>query len=274
MSIRGTAVAVALIWPSALLAQVQTQGSMTHTLALQEFGQGPGTPWSSPVPGGNGNGIIEPGEGVLFTVSMSMSGSPSGGGLGSPLTWNPAIQFIPPSTGVGTLAGFWGAYLDVVGDNNAPSASGIWSDNSTNYAPSVRRRLITFATIASEIGYVNGVHTSPGPASRVTNIQPLNGPIDAEAINHTASAPEWQGLWIPTSYAPRTVNWDVRIGSLNLLSQVAAMDSNYGGGNTYPIPLNVVTLFGSGQSVQIVPGPGGAAVLGLASMAVLRRRKR
>jgi MYXO-CTERM domain-containing protein len=254
------------------LADIQTQGSVTWTLSAQEYGMGAGPGWTNPVAGGNGNGIIEPGEGVLFTFSISMSGTPAAGGLGSPLTWSTGIHNLPPNSGAGTLAGLWGGDVDLVGDGGALSASGTWSDRSTNYGLAVRRRLLAFTTL-SEIGYVNGSHTGTGPASRVTDIQPANGPFDAEQIDHSNNIPVWSGLWIPVDFTARTVNWSVTIGSLGILSSVAARDQGYDTGSFYPIPLNVQTLFAGSTSVQVVPAPAGLTLLGAGLLGVRRRRR-
>src|SRR3954470_14214286 len=74
--------AAALVWAlgtaSAAVAQSgpQTQGSISYLISWQEFGQGPGPAWSAPVAGGNGNGVIDPGEGALLKVTVAMSLTP------------------------------------------------------------------------------------------------------------------------------------------------------------------------------------------------------
>jgi uncharacterized protein (TIGR03382 family) len=251
-------------------AQFQTQGTVTYTLSSQIFGQGPGTPWSAPVAGGNGDSNVDPGEGVLFKVTIAMSIAPgaattaSGGTLGGALTWNPAIQ--AGSSGTGTNAGFWGGDLNLTGDAGAATAAGTWSDGTTNFALSVRRRLV-IATAGAAIGSVNG------NGSGLTDIQPAQFNGDADGINHSNNFVTFQGLWIPTSFTARTVNFALLAGQLGLPSLVAAADSNYDGGYTLPVALTCASAFGAGQAVHVVPGPSSMALLGLGGLVAARRRR-
>jgi hypothetical protein len=255
--------------------QPQTQGSITWTLSYQVYAPaGPaGSPWTAAV--ALVTGPVESGQGVLLRLTAAMSGTPGGfdpvthTNLGSPLTWSPTIY--QSSSGEGNLSGFWSGDLNLIGDGGAASAVGTWSNGSTSYAPEVRRRLITWT--AGTIGNINGAAQGTGPASVVTDIQPAQFNGDANAIDHSQSAVCWQGLWVPTSYAPRTVNFAAVLGSLGYMSAVAAMDSQYANGYTLTLPLRVATFFGPGVGIQVVPAPGSGALGSLLAIAARRRRR-
>jgi hypothetical protein len=263
MTNRGAFVLAGLGAASSALAQPQTQGTITYTLTVARATQTSGSWTNLPIvsPFGSVASIDGPNQGVLFRITMSVSEPIPGGPI--LLTWAPTIQ--AGSSGHGTFAGFWSGDLNLVGDGGAASASGNWSDG-TAYALSVRTRLLT-ATAG------NTGSAAPG-GSRRTDIQPAQFNADAEGLNHGREYACFQGTWIPADLSARTVNWNVLLGSLGLLSSVAAEDNLYDDGYTLPVALRVETLFGPGVTVNFVPVPGATAILGLAAAGAFRRRRR
>jgi len=247
--------------------QAQTQGNVTYTLSSQIFGSGPGSTWTAPVTGGNGDAVVDPGEGVVFRVTIGMSLTPGGasGNLGSPLTWAPTIQ--AGSSGTGSLAGFWGGDLNLVGDAGAASAAGSWSDSTSNYANAVKRRLL-IATAGGGSGIVNG------NGSGLTDIQPAQFNADAEGISHSNNFITFTALWIPSSYSNRTVSFALGLGSLGLQTLIAAADNNYDNGYVSPVALRVTTSYaGTPLTFNVVPSPSSLALLGLGGLVAGRRRR-
>jgi hypothetical protein len=240
--------------------------AVVYTLSAQIYGRAGGS-WSNPPrAGGNGNGLVEPGEGVLFRLRMTMSGAPGGGGTGFPMSW-PAGN--PPGTsGTGTVAGFWSGDVNLVGNGGAASAAGEWSDESGAYDASLRRRLVTFTA-----GGGSGIVSPNGAA--VTDIQPAQFAPDPEMLDHSHNVDVWRGLWVPSDFAPRSVTWQPGLGSLWLLSYIAVRDSTYPA-YPYVIPRYVQTLFGAGVTIAVVPSPGSVVpvMLGTAGVALRRPRRR
>jgi len=286
MKTRAALIVAVLGTASSVFAQAQTQGSITYNLSFAEFNHGTGTAgspteWLNPVAGniaGGTSGTIDPGEGALLKLTVVMSGTPGGFDqgtqlpTGTTLTWNAGLTTIPPgSSGTGGLSGLWGGDVNLHGSE----ATGTFSDTTTFFGASVRRRLLTF-TAGGGSGFVNGDLNGRGPAGDITDIQPAQFNPDADALNHSNNVLTWQGLWIPAHTLPtHTVTWQALLGSLGFPSQIAAMDINYGNGYTFSIPLNVQTLFGPSVSIPVsgVPGPSSLALLGLGGLVAARRRR-
>jgi MYXO-CTERM domain-containing protein len=280
MKTRAALIVAVLGTASSVFAQAQTEGSITYALSFQVYAPtGPaGTPWQTAAL--QSGTTVNAGQAALLRLTATMSGTP--GGLdpntllpaGSPQHWNPALPTIPPgSTGTGGLAGFWGGDVNVVGDGGAASAQGNWSNNSSSFASAIRRTTRVWTAGAGN-GFVNGDVTGTGVASSVTDIQPAQFTDDSNAMNHSNGQICWTGLWIPSSYAARTVNFAAVLGSLGFLSQIGAMDNTYdSAGYHFPLPLNVTTSFGTAVSVAVVPGPSSLALLGLGGLVAARRRR-
>jgi len=252
----------------------QTQGTVTYTLSPTIYGSGPGSNWTAPVINGNGNSIVDPGEGVLWKITIGMSVAPGAastqtGTLGGPLTCAPSIQV--GSSGTGTNAGFWAGDINLTADNGAASSSGTWSDSSTNYALAVRRRMSVATAGNSGSPNANG--------SGLTDIQPAQFGGDADAIQHVNNFVTFQGLWIPSAsdFGNSLTNhtFVLSLGALGIPSQVAAADSNYDNGYILPVALSVNTVYGANQTVTLaaVPGPSSLALLGLGGLVAARRRR-
>jgi len=261
----------------------ETQGTVTYSISFAEFNHGTGvtgspTEWQNPVAGniaGGTVGTIDPGEGALIKITLSMSGTPggfdatNGVNTGSPLTWNPALPTIPVgSSGTGNLSGFWNGDVNLRGDLGASTANGAWSDGTTFYGNAVRRKLLTW-TAGGGTGTV-----APG-GNTLSDIQPAVFGADADAISHANNTFCFQGLWIPAPGSARIVSWTVLLGSLGFMSNIAAMDQNYVNGYTFPVPLKVTTLFGAKLSIPVaaVPGPSSLALLGIGGLIAARRRR-
>lgn len=257
---------------SAAWGQIQnTEVAVAYSLDWTEAHVGPSGTFSDGALGNGGAaiGVLEPGEGALFTVKMRINlpggvlATAAGGGLGTPLHWAPTI--ISGSSGVGTLAGLFTGELSVVGDNGAASANGAWSDGTTNFASALRRKLITF-TASGRPGNV----TVGG--SVLSDVEPAQLFADSEAFSHLNDTVCWQGLWVPPP-AFRTYSWKLTMGPFGNLSSVTARDSNYDTGYTLPIPLIVPTSFGGTVNIPAIPGPAAGVVVALAGVWGCRRRR-
>jgi hypothetical protein len=247
----------------------QTQGSATWN--LQYFAvtpQGPAaTPFSAVSISGPGGQISE-GQGVLFRLSFSLSCTPGGVDgngvpVGSPLTWAPSI--LVGSSGAGGLGGLWGGDIDIVGSGT--DVNGTWSANLPAFHADVRRRTLAPYTAAGAIGF--GTATS----SSVTDIQPAQFGAIAASLDHGNNLVVWTGMWVPNSYAERTVTFTPQLGSLGLETQVYAIDNLNEFGFELPIALRVTTNFGAALQVPIVPAPSSLALLGLGGLIAARRRR-
>jgi len=283
MKIRAALIVAALGTASSAFAQqADTQGSITYTLSSRVWrpaavGNWVSAPTQRPV-GSTVDGAF--GDAVLFSISMSYTGTAATDGSGTALTWSPMA--FSPSSGSGTLAGFWSGDIDLVGGANS---LGTWSDTSATYNAAVKRSLAIFTTgnNAGGNGYVNGSYlgTTPGPgdartpANKVTDIQPAQLTDDAATANTSAGGTIWKGLWIPTDYSSRAVSFNIILGHLGFLSKVAAVDDQYFGSPaiTAPIPLSVGTNFTGTSTFNIVPSPSSFALLGLGGLIAARRRR-
>ena len=253
--------------PSSAWAQPQTQGDITYTLTAATATQNGGSWSNAPSIGTFGSFVFpnQPNQGVLFRITMAMSvpaGNPASfQNFGGPLTWAPTIQV--GSSGLGTNAGFWNGDIDL--NSSGAAAGGTWSDG-TAYNIAARTRLLT--ATAGNTG------TASPTGDRRTDIQPAQFNADAAGINHGTSYVVFQGMWIPSDLTPRTVNWIPALGSLGLLSSVAAGDSEYNNGYTLPVALRSNTVFGNGVTVVFGPAPASSSLLGLGGLMAARRRRR
>jgi hypothetical protein len=277
------AFAAAVLSAAASAFAQQTQGTVTWT--LQAFRATPATAGNFASGVTIGDTALTPADtlnlndAVLLRISFTLSGAPGGidenfDPTGSPLTWNPASNPAPGGSGSGGLGGLWNGDLNV----SVSEATGTWSNNTASFQTTVRRALLSPYTAGDANGHFDGLiggnFAGTGPAGLVTDIQPAQFGADPAALDHSNGTVAWRGLWIPANYSARTVNFNVALGSLGIPSSVYAIDATYGvGGRTLPVALKVVTNFGAGSSVNIVPVPSSLALLGLGGLAASRRRR-
>lgn len=270
MRMRVAMLAAVLGAAAAAFGQVQTaEVGVTYSLSWVEAHPIGGN-WAIGVLGNGGSvpGTVEQGEGVLFTIKMTMSlpgggsATAAGGGTGTPLHWAPTV--FAGSSGTGTLSGFWSGDLNL--GSNAGAASGQWGDGSTNYANALRRKLVTFTTGGGAGNLAGG--------NNLSDIQPAQFGGDADSLNHGNTVTCWQGLWIPDFVTVSATQFSLQIGSLGLLSSVAARDDLYGNGFDFPVPLKVAAAFGSAVSIPLaVPAPHAAGLAALGVLIAARRRR-
>jgi MYXO-CTERM domain-containing protein len=272
MKTRAALIVAVLGTASSVFAQAQTQGSVTYTLSAAIWHQG-SQGWINATAGdgaGGTVGVVDPGEGIRFQLVGHMTGTPGGvdidgNPLGSPLTWDPTV--VNGSSGAGGLGGFWSGDLNLTGTGSGSGGQGSWSDGTSAYASSLRRRLQSWTASGAPGSVASG-------GSSLTNIQPSQFSSDGPGLNHTNDITFWQGLWIPNFDATaRTVNWAETLGDLGLATYVYALDSN---GMTLPVPLRLgPSTYNPGVSVNVaaVPGPSSLALLGLGGLIAARRRR-
>jgi hypothetical protein len=283
MKTRAALVLAVLGGAASAFGQIQaTQVKVSYTLSFQTARVGASGTFRDGAIGEHASGTagqVDVGlEGALFTIKMAMrvpdnslantGVTPQFSPTGTPMTWAPTV--LAGSSGSGTLSAFWSGDLNMAGGANG---NGGWSDGTTNFAPVLRRRLSTFIDSAAP-GSPNG------SGNAVTDIQPSQFGANTMNLLHDNDLACWIGLWIPgAAGGNRTASWAVTLGSLGLLSQVAAMDDNAanganGGSFNLPIALNVATEFGAGVNVPVlVPGPSSLALLGLGGLLAARRRR-
>jgi len=243
---------LAVVGATAAMASAQgqfSQGSVSYTFSFQEYD----TATQLPVVGPNGQ--ISPGESAM--IIMTMSYSPANG---TPITYSSTL--LVGSSGAGTMGGFWNGALNVNGTN---SAEGTWSlsgGSGTN-----RRGIVPpFST-----GGGNGVANPTG--TTVANVQPAQFGASVDSLSTATGVVAWRGLWTPTSYAARTVNFAGGVASLpGPSASLWAVDNNYSNGFDLPVVGNVPATFGN-VNVPVVPSPSSLALLGLGGLVAARRRR-
>jgi len=277
MKTRAALIVAALGTASSVFAQTgqpQTQGTATWNLSY--FVATPTTAgnWASGVTiAPTAGGTIGLNQAALIRLTFNLSGTPGGVNAdaiptGSPLTWSSTLG----GSGAGGLGGLFAGDLNVT----VSEATGGWSNGSSSFQTAVKRQILSPYATGGGNGLVNGDPVGTGPSGAVTDIQPAQFGADAAILDHGNGVVAWRGLWIPSSYTSRTVNFNVGLGTLGFLTRIYAIDNNYGNGgpnDPLPIALNVATLFGPGASAQVVPGPSSLALLGLGGLIAARRRR-
>lgn len=197
--------------------------------------------------GGNGDGVLEPGESALLSMDMSFTNQ---GGV---------ADFSPPigAFSSGTVVAFASAVLDI---NGTGSTQGGW-DTHASHGFGVDPMWAFFGR--------NGT-----PANNGANLTDIEmGQFGEPANLNTANPvqPIWTGVWTPSSFAARTVSFSVAapFNSGNEVAAVYVGVSDSIGFAVYPNPSHLD--LGSVQ-ISIAPASPVASVLGLVILGRRRRR--
>jgi uncharacterized protein (TIGR03382 family) len=222
------------------LPSVLAQTPWLHfSLTLTEVEAGTATPVANP------NGLIEPGEGVLFELAS--------------LRFEPEVgTIVQTSGGSGPVAGLFGFGAMLWG---AGGAEGAWSN-------------IYRAPAWSALGHPPYVGT--GGASL--------GPITLGQIPFPSANPQnpiqgaFRAVWTPASYVPRTMYWIFENAAHGNFADILVQ---VGTDPTTGLPVysgfSIPQASSSGNrlnEVHIVPGPSTAALIALAAAGVVHRRRR
>lgn len=203
------------------------------------------------VPVASPNSILNPGEGARIALRLTavINGVSA---VGQTMNY-PA----PPPPGVGTVRGVGAMVYNLRGDGGAATASGTWGPRSISSSLSTGAHtgivMLSGAMIDSLGG---GQFVAPGGTAIATN--PINN--------------AFRGVWTPSSYAYRTVNFKAEPGTA-----VPGPSPEYPTGqhNTFMLaysitrpdpndpstwydnllPVYVDTDFGNGLNIQIAGGP-------------------
>ena len=210
------AIAGAATLANAASAQVTQDSTVTHTLTWSDVG-------------GNANGIVEPGESVLFRLSESFTNQNTIG------TYSP----FPPGPGSGTIRGFGAGFLDL---NGLGGAAGVW-----NVDP-------LFGYGIDPDWYLGGINpngTSTNAGANLINISFGQFPLNNSSIVPTNPiANIWTGRWTPASYAVRTASFSLAPASAwgGIASSVIFRAS------PQPVGAACPSFFGS-SLIPIAPAP-------------------
>jgi hypothetical protein len=208
------------------------------TLTLREVHAGTTTPVANP------NGVIEPGEGILFELAS--------------LRFEPEVGTIVQTPGgPGPVVGLWGLSALLWG---AGGAEGTWSN-------------IYRAPAWSALG--QPPHVGPGGSSL--------GPISLGQMPFPSANPQnpiegaFRAVWTPESYVPRTMYWIFENGTPNSWGEILVQ---IGTDPTTGLPQYRTLLVPQSSytgnrlnEVQIVPAPGAGSVLALLALGGLSRRR-
>lgn len=242
-----------LVPAATCVAQSDPPVTITYHLTFTEVSaQAPYAPVASP------NGLIEPGEGARFEINASMSPPP-----GTAVTYSPTYV---SSAGSGYVGGFWAGVLNLIGDNAAVTAAGIWVLNENTNPPSHLDRLGVLPPFAAGFPSASGAALANG--SGITNIQPAQFGPDSSLLNSgNPTPPMWRGLWVPQHYAPRSTVFELSLGTLGYESRFFAVDNS----TTFPIAIPANSVYPLPLAVQIVPAPSVGVLL---MIGCSRRRRR
>jgi hypothetical protein len=199
--------------------------------------------------GGNGNGVVEPGERVLLALDVSFTNQ------------NGLAHVIPsPNFQWGTIRGFGSGYLDLHGSGGA---QGEW-DLDQGHGHGVDPMWDVY-------GMGNGSPTNGG--ADVLNLQfGQFAPIPEAIVTTNPIHTIWSGLWTPSSYEARTVSF-APAGAAAAGPAIASLLLRTSGsslGAAFVVPSHLIF---EGVAVPIVPTPGALGVIALGVGVGLRRRE-
>ena|ERR1051326_925590 len=224
--------------------QATTASTMTYAFSFTE------------APGGNGNGVIDPGESAVIHLTASFTNVNTTG----------AYSPFPPGPGSGTIRGFGSGFLDLNGtSNNGGNANGSWDvdPNVNGYGTNSSWDLVQNAT---------GWGTSANSGANLLNIQMGQFPLSNTAIVATTPIVDiWTGRWTPNSYSTRTVTFQSLAGTASGGIAAAIIFKTSAG----PVGASLDaqhTVFGN-VAIPVAPAPASLALLGLGGLVAGRRRR-
>jgi hypothetical protein len=210
----------------------------------------------------NPNSVLDPGEGARISISLQalINGTSA---IGQTTNYNP-----PPPPGAGTVRGIASMVYNMSGDNGASTAAGSWGPRSIS-------SLLTTGAFTGNITNGGATVDSFGGAQFIAPGGTAN------SANPIANA--FRGVWQPSSYAARTVNFKGQAGSAVPAGQQNGLLVAYGifeGDPTDPttwydqlVTKYVATDFQNGINIPIAPAPSSVALLGLGALVAGRRRR-
>ncbi|MFN0131150.1 MAG: PEP-CTERM sorting domain-containing protein [Phycisphaerales bacterium] len=240
---------LALTAVAGLASVANAQETITYAVTFSEVLAGSANP-------GNGNGVIDPGEGVRFAIRATIAP-----GIGSTATYTP-----PPPPGTGTIAGLGSIFLDLIGTN---FNGGTWSTITRNAAtnPGGIAGGGNWTLGAPGTGQANGDITAVQAGQFV-----LPGST-ANSLNPIGNI--WRGTWTPSNYTGRTVSLAAVAAAAAGMNHSSILiqygvDAN---GDPQYVGKFIGGSFGGSGNIQIAPAPSSLALLGLGALAAGRRRR-
>jgi hypothetical protein len=208
------------------------QATFQHPFTTIEVLAGTTTPVANP------NGLIEPGEGVLFELNLGFT--------------PPVGTIVPWGTGTAEIAGlgdFQFTFRPTVG-----TAEGFWS------------HLQIAAGWSGEPGQVGNLG--------VWHVMIWQFPQGASLANPQNPIPAaWRGVWTPGSYEPRIMEWRPQLSGVAGWGEILARTGTDPQGHPIYARVTATVATNPAYTVSIVPSPGMAGLL-LAAPAVMLRRPR
>jgi hypothetical protein len=207
------------------------------------------------------NSVVEPGEGARIRIQANaLINGTSAIGQTSSYT-NPAPG------GVGTIKGLGIVQWDLIGDDNATTANGVWASLLGPESPPFNSNL-SAGTVqpggSSIFGFGGAQFRVPGTtANGANNVQVM------------------RSVWTPAGYSPRAVNFVVRenaagLGTSALLCYGHSTFIDIGAQEIGTYDLLVYRDFsissGQGLNIPIAPTPSSLSLLGLAALVGRGRR--
>jgi hypothetical protein len=190
---------------------------------------------------GNHNGIVEPGEGAAFSLTVLMTP-----------TINTIIHYSGGFAGVGRLRGVGYCWFDLLGSGGC---EGSWTDIIIDESWDI---------------YPAGHGAPAGGGSELRGI--LFGQYVVTDVWNTANPliDVFRATWTPADYAPRTAGWTMA-PSNGVGSGVLVRPNN--AGNWVEL-VQCLSDFGQPLSIPIVPAPPGAGAIALGGVVAAGRRRR
>ena len=215
-----------------------------------------------PITGPSANGILEPGEYALLSVTpVSFTNQFAIANFSPPLVYSSGRFNSGQIIGLGT------AFFDLLGQPGLGGTQGIFNNQGANgtgtsgYGVRGQWRLVDNGTINA--GRDSIINIEPGQA-------PPRGPYNtSDPITNL-----FRALWQPDSFAPRTVNFHLAAAAPagnEIGAVVVEFASGFFADWIYVNPQTGIT-FGS-INIPIAPAPPGLALLALAAPIAARRRR-